>query len=182
MHQPNFLWEEKSAADLDYRKSPVAMRAVVQRVLRASVDVDGALVSSTGPGLMVLVGLHVEDTFEDAQWLAGKLLKARVFPDENGKDWTQSVTAECDPARQILFVSQFTLHGSFASGNKPDLHNAMPPVTAKQLYETFLQHVKTMMPRGNDCVRDGVFGAAMEVSLVNHGPVTFVLDSRDRKA
>ncbi len=110
MHQPNFLWEEKSAADLDYRKSPVAMRAVVQRVLRASVDVDGALVSSTGPGLMVLVGLHVEDTFEDAQWLAGKLLNARVFPDETGKDWTQSVTAECEPARQILFVSLSRIH------------------------------------------------------------------------
>ena len=162
-----------------------AMRAVVQRVLRASVGVDGTTVSSIGPGLMVLVGLHNEDTVEDAQWLAGKVLKARCFPDADGKMWSQSVTSSetGSPPRQALFVSQFTLHGSFAKGNKPDLHNAMPPGPARALYDAFLQHVRDAWPGGGDeSVKDGVFGATMEVSLVNDGPVTFVLDSRERRA
>ena len=162
-----------------YRRACV-MRAVVQRVKRASVDVDGATVSSIGLGLMVLVGIHTEDTLEDAQWLANKVLKARCFSDVDGTMWKESVTSDREP-RQLLFVSQFTLHGSFAKGNKPDLHNVMPPGPAKQLYDEFLTIVKSTIPDGNGKVHDGVFGALMEVSLVNDGPITFTLDSRDRK-
>ena len=157
------------------------MRAVVQRVQRASVDVDGATVSSIGPGLMVLVGIHAEDTPEDARWLAGKVLKARCFENAEGKMWAETV---CAAGGQVLFVSQFTLHGSFARGNKPDLHAAMPPGPAKALYDEFLRLARSAWPEalGEECFFDGVFGASMAVSLVNDGPVTFVLDSRERKA
>jgi D-tyrosyl-tRNA(Tyr) deacylase len=158
------------------------MRAVVQRVQRASVDVDGATVSSIGPGLLVLVGIHAEDTLEDAKWLAGKVLKVRCFENAEGKPWADDVCATTSP-RQVLFVSQFTLHGSFAGGNKPDLHNAMPPGPAKALYDRFLEHATSAWPGGGEGkIHDGVFGASMAVSLVNDGPVTFVLDSKDRKA
>ena len=157
------------------------MRAVVQRVRRASVSVEGTLVSSfSGQGLMVLVGIHADDTLEDAQWLAGKVLKARCFEDRYGKMWAENV---CAAGGKVLFVSQFTLHGSFAKGNKPDLHNAMPPGPAKALYDTFVELARRSWPGdGEENIFDGVFGAKMLVSLVNDGPVTFVLDSRDRKS
>ena len=155
------------------------MRAVIQRVLSASVAVDGEVVSSIGPGLMVLVGVREGDTRDDMEWLANKVIKARLFESAEGKAWGASVAAA---EKEVLFVSQFTLYGSFAKGNKPDLHNAMPPSPAKAMYEAFLQHVRDVVyPEGAHRIKDGVFGAMMQVSLVNDGPVTMVLDSNDRK-
>ena len=159
------------------------MRAVVQRVRSANViveDTNNACVANIDQGLVVLVGIHTSDTLEDAQWLAGKVLKARCFENAEGKMWAETV---CAAGGQVLFVSQFTLHGSFARGNKPDLHAAMPPGPAKALYDEFLRLARSAWPGGGEgCVFDGVFGASMAVSLVNDGPVTFVLDSRERKA
>ena len=155
------------------------MRAVIQRVLSASVAVDGEVVSSIGPGLMVLVGVREGDTRDDMEWLANKVIKARLFESAEGKAWGAIVAAA---EKEVLFVSQFTLYGSFAKGNKPDLHNAMPPGPAKAMYEAFLQHVRDVVyPEGAHRIKDGVFGAMMQVSLVNDGPVTMVLDSNDRK-
>ena len=113
------------------------------------------------------------------EWLANKVIKARLFESAEGKAWGASVAAA---EKEVLFVSQFTLYGSFAKGNKPDLHNAMPPSPAKAMYEAFLQHVRDVVyPEGAHRIKDGVFGAMMQVSLVNDGPVTMVLDSNDRK-
>ena len=172
------------------------MRAVLQRVLSASVTVDGEVVSSIGPGLLVLVGICATDGADDARWLAQKIVKARLFEAPSaedadaaagapGKPWARSVESE---GKQALFVSQFTLYGSFAKGNKPDLHRAMPPGPAKALYETFLAAARAAVlpPGGDDAagrekVKDGVFGANMQVALVNDGPVTMLLDSQDRK-
>ena len=169
-----------------------AMRAVVQRVRSANViveDTNNACVADIDQGLVLLVGIHTSDTLEDAQWLAGKVLKARCFEDSHGKMWAENV---CAAGGQVIFVSQFTLHGSFANGNKPDLHNAMPPGPAKALYDYFLfiarSEFEKLRPGGAETdqpspnVFNGVFGAKMTVSLANDGPVTFVLDSRDRKA
>ena len=120
------------------------MRAVIQRVKSASVTVDGAVVSSIGPGLVVLVGIGGDDTKEDAEYVAGKCLRARLFPGASGeggatnwdgaKPWDRSVM---DIDGEVLFVSQFTLHGYF-KGNRPDFHRAMDPETAKAFYRDFL--------------------------------------------
>ncbi|WRX27911.1 D-aminoacyl-tRNA deacylase DTD - like 1 [Theobroma cacao] len=128
-----------------------AMRAVVQRVASASVEVDGRIVSEIGPGLLVLVGLHDSDTESDADYICRKVLNMRLFPNEStGKGWDQS-------------------------GNKPDFHVAMPPQKAKPFYESLLDKFrKAYQP---DAIKDGVFGAVMKVSLVNDGPVTMQLDS-----
>ena len=166
------------------------MRAVIQRVKSASVTVDGAVVSSIGQGLMVLVGIGADDTEDDTQYVAGKCLRARLFPGEpsgsdetknwdGAKPWDRNVM---DIDGEVLFVSQFTLHGYF-KGNKPDFHHAMGPTDAKKLYSDFLTYAKEKVYAGNDGTRikDGIFGAKMDVALVNDGPVTLLLDSRERK-
>ncbi|KAK6268682.1 hypothetical protein QUC31_012842 [Theobroma cacao] len=149
-----------------------AMRAVVQRVASASVEVDGRIVSEIGPGLLVLVGLHDSDTESDADYICRKVLNMRLFPNEStGKGWDQSVMQR---NYGVLLVSQFTLYG-FLKGNKPDFHVAMPPQKAKPFYESLLDKFrKAYQP---DAIKDGVFGAVMKVSLVNDGPVTMQLDS-----
>ena len=166
------------------------MRAVIQRVKSASVTVDGAVVSSIGQGLMVLVGIGADDTEDDMHYVAGKCLRARLFPGEpsgsdetknwdGAKPWDRNVM---DIDGEVLFVSQFTLHGYF-KGNKPDFHHAMGPTDAKKLYSELLTYAKEKVYVGNDGTRikDGVFGAKMDVALVNDGPVTLLLDSRERK-
>jgi D-tyrosyl-tRNA(Tyr) deacylase len=144
------------------------MRAVVQRVSRAAVRVDGAVVSEIGAGLLVLLGVAAGDRDADADALAGKVARLRIFPDEDGR-FDRSV-ADVDGA--VLVVSQFTLLGATSKGNRPSFTAAAPPEEAQRLYERFCNtldlHVPTMR---------GVFGARMEVELVNDGPVTIVIDA-----
>ncbi|KAL9383810.1 hypothetical protein Peur_024133 [Populus x canadensis] len=148
------------------------MRAVVQRVTSASVEVDGHMVSEIGPGLLVLVGLHESDTDSNADYICRKVLNMRLFTNEStGRVWDQNVMQR---NYEVLLVSQFTLYGVL-KGNKPDFHVAMPPQKAKPFYESLVDKFrKAYRP---DAIKDGVFGAMMKVNLVNDGPVTMQLDS-----
>ncbi|MFS7904197.1 putative D-aminoacyl-tRNA deacylase [Helianthus anomalus] len=148
------------------------MKAVVQRVASASVEVEGRTVSAIGPGLLVLVGIHDLDSHSDADYICRKVLNMRLFPnDKSGKTWDQNVMQK---NYEVLLVSQFTLYG-ILKGNKPDFHVAMPPDKAKSLYASLVQTFQTTYR--SDAVRDGVFGAMMKVNLVNDGPVTMQLES-----
>uniref|UniRef100_A0A5K3F526 D-aminoacyl-tRNA deacylase n=1 Tax=Mesocestoides corti TaxID=53468 RepID=A0A5K3F526_MESCO len=150
------------------------MRVVIQRVKSASVHVDGQLVSEIGRGLMVLVGISRDDDEKDAAYMARKIVNLRIFEDaEKHSRWGKSVK---DVGGEILCVSQFTLH-SLLKGNKLDFHLAMAPDASKTLYEAFLVKVRKEY-QDADKVKDGIFGAMMDVSLVNDGPVTVTLDSR----
>jgi D-tyrosyl-tRNA(Tyr) deacylase len=138
------------------------MRALVQRVSRASVSVDGAVVSEIGPGLLVLLGVSASDTERDADWLADKLRALRIFPDSDGR------MNEPLGDREVLCVSQFTLYGDARRGNRPSYVAAARPEVAEPLYDRFCERLGA---------RRGVFGAMMEVELVNDGPVTLIVDS-----
>jgi len=138
------------------------MRALVQRVSRASVSVEGARVAEIGPGLLVLLGISTTDTERDADWLAEKVRALRVFPDADGR------MNEPLGDREILCVSQFTLYGETRRGNRPSYVNAAAGPAAEPLYERFCARAGA---------RRGVFGAMMQVELVNDGPVTLMLES-----
>jgi D-tyrosyl-tRNA(Tyr) deacylase len=138
------------------------MRALIQRVDRASVSVDGELVSEIGPGLLVLLGVAHGDTDRDADWLADKVRALRVFPDAEGR------MNEPLGDREVLCVSQFTLYGDARKGNRPSWVAAAPPEEAEPLYERFCDRLGA---------RRGVFGALMAVELVNDGPVTLLVES-----
>jgi D-tyrosyl-tRNA(Tyr) deacylase len=146
------------------------VRAVVQRVARASVTVDGREVSSIGPGLLVLVGVAADDEQADVTWLADKVRQLRIFPDNAGV-MNRSVE-ESNGA--LLAVSQFTLHGDARRGRRPSYVAAAPPERAEDLYRGFIESLRA---RGMD-VQEGVFQADMQVELVNDGPVTILLDSK----
>jgi D-tyrosyl-tRNA(Tyr) deacylase len=146
------------------------VRAVVQRVARASVTVDGTEVSAIGPGLLVLLGVGDDDEQPDVTWLAEKTRKLRIFPD-NSSVMNRSVE-ESNGA--VLVVSQFTLHGDARRGNRPSYIAAAPPDKAEALYRAF---VEALRARGLE-VGEGVFQAMMQVELVNDGPVTILLDSK----
>jgi D-aminoacyl-tRNA deacylase len=139
------------------------VRALVQRVSRASVSVDGRLVSEIGPGLLVLLGVTHDDTERDADWLADKVRALRIFPDAEGR------MNEALGDREVLCVSQFTLYGDTRRGNRPSYVAAASPEHAEPLYERFCERLEA---------RRGVFGAMMAVELVNDGPVTLMLESR----
>ncbi|CAB3394386.1 D-aminoacyl-tRNA deacylase [Kyrpidia spormannii] len=146
------------------------MRAVVQRVSRAEVRVEGERVAHIGKGLLVLIGVSRQDGEADAVWLAEKLAGLRVFPDDAGK-MGRSVL---DVGGAVLSVSQFTLLGDCRKGRRPDFTRAAPAETALPLYERVNAHLREKGVR----VETGVFGAHMDVELVNDGPVTLWLDSR----
>jgi len=150
------------------------MRAVVQRVSRASVTVEGAVTGEIERGLLVLVGIAPDDTADDIAWLAGKVAQQKLFPDESGR-MNFSVV---ESAGGVLVVSQFTLLASTRKGTKPSWHRAAPPEVAIPLYESFVRAMEGLLGRQ---VATGKFGAMMEVALVNDGPVTLVLDSRLRE-
>ncbi|XP_024024763.1 D-aminoacyl-tRNA deacylase [Morus notabilis] len=153
-----------------------AMRAVVQRVASASVEVEGRTVSEIGPGLLVLVGIHDSDSDSDAEFICRKVLNMRLFPNEaTGRGWDQNVMQR---NYEVLLVSQFTLYG-FLKGNKPDFHVAMPPQKAEPFYASLVDRFKNSY--NPDKIKDGVFGAMMKVNLVNDGPVTMQLDSQSPK-
>lgn len=150
------------------------MRALVQRTSEASVTIDGTATGRTGRGLLVLLGIEHEDTQEDAVWLAGKIVQMRIFSDLDGK-MNHSVL---DVSGDILVVSQFTLHASTKKGNRPSFIRAARPEIAIPLYEHFLAAVEAQLGKP---VQRGVFGAEMQVALVNDGPVTIWIDSRTRE-
>ncbi|KAH7889485.1 D-Tyr tRNAtyr deacylase-like domain-containing protein [Phlebopus sp. FC_14] len=149
------------------------MRAVVQRVASASVSVDGDVISSISRGLMVLVGIGTDDTLADVETLSNKILSLRVFSDDRGGMWKASVK---DIAGEVLCVSQFTLMANTTKGNKPDFHRAMSSESSRQLYSVLLEKMRRLYVA--DRIQDGQFGATMNVSLMNEGPVTFTLDTR----
>jgi len=147
------------------------MRAIIQRVARASVTVDENVVSSIGEGVCVLLGICREDTAKDAEYISRKIINLRLFDDESGKRWAKSVK---DKNLEILCVSQFTLH-AFLKGNKPDFHKSMDGQLSKPLFDTTLQMMEKAFRK--DKVKTGVFGAMMKVEIVNDGPVTITIDS-----
>ncbi|KAH9997605.1 D-Tyr tRNAtyr deacylase-like domain-containing protein, partial [Russula vinacea] len=149
------------------------MRAVVQRVLSASVTVNNEIVSEISRGLMVLVGIGVDDNAADVENLAKKILSLKVFSNSSGDMWKANVK---DIQGEILCVSQFTLMANTSKGNKPDFHRAMPADQSRATYASFLQFMGIQYSPGK--IKDGKFGAMMNVSLTNEGPVTFTLDSR----
>jgi D-aminoacyl-tRNA deacylase len=145
------------------------MRAVVQRVLSASVAVEGQLVGQIGPGLLVLLGVSATDAEADAAYLAEKIAGLRIFEDADGK-MNLSVT---DVGGSVLAVSQFTLYGDVRRGKRPSFDTAARPERARDLYDSFVVSIRRL---GLQC-ETGQFQAMMSVSLVNHGPVTILLDS-----
>ncbi len=146
------------------------MRAVIQRVQRASVDVDGQPVAVTGPGLCVLVGVETGDTERDAEWMADRLLKLRIFNDAHGKP-NLGVT---DTGGSILLVSQFTLLGDATGGRRPSYTAAARPEQAEPLFDRVVELCRNS---GTVC-GTGRFGAQMTVEIINDGPFTILLDSR----
>lgn len=148
------------------------MKAVIQRVSAAKVVVGESVISSISRGLCVLVGICNEDSINDVNFLVQKLLSLRVFDDESGKRWQKSVK---DYNLEILCVSQFTLYHRL-KGNKPDFHLAMKGAEAQSLYNSFLEKLRNSYQ--TEKIKDGKFGAMMQVHIVNDGPVTLEIESR----
>ena len=146
------------------------MQAVLQRVNKASVSVDGEVKGRCQKGLFILLGVFEGDTEEDARLLAEKIAKLRIFEDENGK-MNRSIV---DVGGSALVISQFTLCANYAHGNRPDFLSAAKPDLAKPLYEYFSSLLRTLIPAG---VENGVFGADMQIEAHCDGPVTIVMDS-----
>lgn len=147
------------------------MRAVVQRVKRASVSADGSVVGAIGKGMLILLGVEAGDTEADADWLATRLARVRIFEDADGK---MNLAAR-DVGGSALVVSQFTLFGTMRKGSRPSFNRAAVPAEAIPLYESFTAKLSALLERS---VPTGRFGAMMDVELVNDGPVTLTLDSR----
>lgn len=145
------------------------MKAVIQRVTSAEVKVDGELIGACGHGLLILLGVATGDTEEDLDRMLQKIVKLRIFEDENGK-MNRSVQ---DIDGELLVVSQFTLLANYKHGNRPDYLGAAAPAEATRLYETFIEKAKAYVRH----VGHGQFGADMKVSLLNDGPVTIVMES-----
>lgn len=145
------------------------MRAVVQRVKSASVTVDGSITGEIGKGLLILAAVHRDDDEKQLRWIADKILKLRVFNDENGK-MNRSVT---DEKGGLLVVSQFTLYGDTRKGTRPSYIESAPPEKAEGMYNDLVRYLRDNSDLN---IQEGVFGAMMEVSLVNDGPVTIILD------
>lgn len=150
------------------------MRVVVQRVSEASVCIDGQMNSQIHQGLLLLLGIENKDTQEDVEWLSKKIAKLRIFSDENG----QMNKSVLDINGQILVVSQFTLHAKTKKGNRPSFIEAARPDVAIPLYESF---VKRLALDAQSQVLTGQFGADMQVSLCNDGPVTILIDSKHKE-
>ncbi|HPF89965.1 MAG TPA: D-aminoacyl-tRNA deacylase [Flavobacteriales bacterium] len=150
------------------------MRAVIQRVSKAAVDIDGVQRSHINTGLLVLLGITVGDTEDDLEWLCGKIVRLRIFADADGQMNFDLQQVHGD----ILLVSQFTLHASTVKGNRPSYIRAARPEEATPLYLRAKQRLGELLGRP---VRSGEFGANMQVSLVNDGPVTIIIDSQLRE-
>lgn len=147
------------------------MRALVQRVREGSVAIDGKVHSAIGPGYVILLGVRRGDSDEDARSLADKCALLRVLEDPNGK----MNLALQDVGGSVLVISQFTLYGDAQRGNRPSFSDAAPPAEAERLYNLFVERMKTALSPA--MVRTGVFGAMMQVAIVNDGPVTILIES-----
>lgn len=150
------------------------MRIVVQRVSKASVMIEGKTVADIGYGMLLLLGIEEDDEAEDVEWLCGKLTALRIFGDAEGK-MNLSIA---EAGGEFLVVSQFTLHAGYRKGNRPSFIRAAKPPKAVPLYEHFIRRLGEMSGRK---VESGVFGAMMKVNLTNDGPVTLMMDSRNRE-
>jgi len=150
------------------------MRVVIQRVSRASVSVEGAEVSSILLGLMVLAGFEPGDTREDLDWMSAKIANLRIFGDDLG---VMNLSVR-EIGGEILLVSQFTLQAATKKGNRPSYIRAAPPEIAIPLYESFIAKMSDQMGRA---VKTGIFGAEMKIDLVNEGPVTIIMDSKNKE-
>ena len=150
------------------------MRAVIQRVSQASVTIDREIKSSIKNGILILLGIEEADTSDDIDWLTGKISRLRIFNDENG---VMNLSIQ-DVNGEALVVSQFTLHASTKKGNRPSYIKAARPETAIPLYNEFVNKLQTFLEKP---VGTGAFGAMMDVALVNDGPVTILIDSKNRE-
>jgi D-tyrosyl-tRNA(Tyr) deacylase len=150
------------------------MKVVIQRVSKSTVTIDGSVTASIGQGVMVLAGFTGDDTREDIEWVAAKIIRLRIFDDNEGV-MNLSVA---DINGELLIVSQFTLHAKTRKGNRPSYTDAAPPETAIPLYDSFVQVLEDALP-GRVCT--GKFGAEMAVELINDGPVTILIDSKCRE-
>jgi D-aminoacyl-tRNA deacylase len=150
------------------------MRVVIQRVKRASVKIGQQIFSEIGPGLLVFVGIEDEDRREDVDWLCGKIVQLRIFDDQNGVMNLSII----ETGGEILAVSQFTLHAKTKKGNRPSYIKAANSAVAIPLYNQFTDCLSQLLGKK---VKTGEFGAMMEVSLVNDGPVTILIDSKNRE-
>lgn len=150
------------------------MRALIQRVRRASVTINGTVKSSIGSGLLVLIGIEDADNEEDITWLSNKIINLRIFDDDNK---VPNISIQ-DTGGNILVVSQFTLHASTKKGNRPSYLKASKPEIAIPLYESFINQLEKSLGKS---IGTGEFGADMQVELVNDGPVTIWIDSKNRE-
>ena len=148
------------------------MRAVIQRVTRASVIIDGKVHGSIEDGLLVLLGIENADSKEDIEWLSGKIINLRIFNDHDG---VMNISIK-EMGGDILLISQFTLHASTKKGNRPSYIKAAKPEIAVPLYEKMIQQLS--LDLGKE-IKTGIFGADMKVELLNDGPVTIVIDSKN---
>jgi len=150
------------------------MKVVIQRVSEASVSIEGKLSGSIQKGLLVLVGIETADTLEDVQWLSNKIVQMRIFDDVNG---VMNLSVQ-EVGGSILLVSQFTLHASTKKGNRPSYIAAAKHNISIPLYEAMIQQLSSAMGAP---IQTGVFGADMKVALINDGPVTIIMDSKNKE-
>ena len=150
------------------------MRAVIQRVTEASVKVDGSIVGEIQAGMLILLGIEVTDTLEDIEWLCIKIVNLRIFDDQDGV-MNLSVL---DNAGDILLISQFTLHASTKKGNRPSYIKAAKPEIANPIYELMISRLEHALGKPVAC---GKFGADMKVALLNDGPVTIIIDTKNKE-
>jgi len=150
------------------------MRVVIQRVSKASVEINSHVKAAIGNGLLVLLGIEHDDTKEDGEWLCGKISSLRIFNDSGG---VMNLSIR-DIGGELLLISQFTLHASTRKGNRPSYIQAARPEVAVPLYEQFIAQLEKELGKK---IGTGTFGADMKVSLVNDGPVTIIIDSKNRE-
>ncbi|MGZ4054071.1 MAG: D-aminoacyl-tRNA deacylase [Bacteroidia bacterium] len=150
------------------------MKVVIQRISQASVTIDGKIKSSIGSGLLILLGIEEADTDEDIEWLSSKIINLRIFNDENG---VVNLSVK-DSGGELILISQFTLYASTKKGNRPSYIKAAKPEIAIPLYEKMILQLQKDLGKS---IQTGEFGADMKVSLLNDGPVTIVIDSKNKE-
>lgn len=150
------------------------MRAVIQRVTKANVTVNGKITGETGKGLLVLLGIEDADTHEDVEWLSNKIVNLRIFNDETGVMNRSVIEEDGD----ILLVSQFTLHASTKKGNRPGYSRAGKPEIAEPVYQKMIMQLENDLGKK---ISTGIFGADMKVALLNDGPVTILIDTKNKE-
>lgn len=150
------------------------MRAVIQRVTEATVTIDGKVKSQIGKGLLILLGIEEADTQEDIEWLSAKIVKLRIFGDDAG---VMNLSVQ-DIDGEIIVVSQFTLHAQTKKGNRPSYIKAAGPQVAVPIYEAFIKKIEKDLGKP---IQTGEFGADMKVALINDGPVTIIIDTKNKE-